>query len=81
MATSTLRQSRFKLAGHVSRHNEPARKLLTWRPDAPRQVGRPYVTLKSIIEEETGLIGKNLLTAMSDRKKWKEDFVNASPNG
>ena len=36
---------------------------------------------KSIIEEETGLAGKYLLTAMSNRKKWKEDFVNVSPNG
>ena len=33
-----------------------------------------------IIEEETGLVGKVLLAAMSDRKKWKEDFVNASLN-
>ena len=45
---------------------------------ASRRIGRPYVTLKSIIEEETVLVGKDLLTAMSDRKKWKEDFVNAS---
>ena len=36
---------------------------------------------RSIIEEETGLVGKDLLTAMSDRKKWKEDLVYASPNG
>ena len=28
-----------------------------------------------------GFVGKDLLTAMSDHKKWKEDFVNASPNG
>ena len=53
-----MRQRRLKLAGHVSRHNEPARKLITWRPDAPRRIGRPYVTLKSIIEEETGCVGK-----------------------
>ena len=79
--TSIVRQRRLKLAGHVSRHNEPAGKLIIWRPDAPRRIGRPYVTLKSIIEEETGLAGKDLLTAMSDRKRWKEDFVNASPNG
>ena len=57
--------------------NEPASKLITWRPDAPRRIDRPYVTLKSIIEEETSLAGKDLLTAMSNRKKWKEDFVNA----
>ena len=31
-----------------------ARKLITWRPDAPRRTGRP--TLKSIIEEETELV-------------------------
>ena len=79
--TSVVRERRLKLAGHVSRHDEPARRLITWRPDAPRRVGRPYVTLKAIIEEDTGLSGKDLLTAMSDRKKWKEDFVNASPNG
>ncbi len=76
-----VRQRRLKLAGHVLRHNEPAGKLITRRPDAPRRVGRPCVTLKSIIEEETGLAGKDSLTAMSDRKKLKEDFVNASPHG
>ena len=76
-----MRQRRLKLAGHVSRHNEPARKLITWRPDAPRRIGRPYVTLKSIIEEKSCLAGKDLSTAMSDCKKWKEDFVNVSPNG
>ena len=79
--TSVVRQRRLKLADHVSRHNEPAEKLITWRPDAPRRNGRTYITLQSIIEEETGLVGKYLLTAMSDRKQWKEDFVNASPNG
>lgn len=79
--TSVVRQRRLKLAGHVSRHNEPAGKLITWLPDAPRRVGRPYVTLKLIIEEETGLAGKDLLTVMSDRQKWKKDFVDASPHG
>ena len=67
--TSVVRQRRLKLEDHVSRHNEPARKLITWRPDAPRRIVHPYATLKSIIEEETGLVGKKLLTAMSDRKK------------
>ena len=32
--TSVVRQRRLKLAGHVSKHNEPARKLITWRQDA-----------------------------------------------
>ena len=58
-----------------------ARKLITWRPDAPRRTGRP--TLKSIIEEETELVSpeKKICWQACQIEEWKEDFVNASPNG
>ena len=42
--------------------------------------GHPCVILKSIIEEETGLAGIRF-DSFVDRKKWEEDFVNASPDG
>ena len=77
--SETVRQRRLSLAGHVSRHEEPAGKLLLWTPNAKRRIGRPYVTLKSIIEEETGLSGQELLAAMADRQRWHLDFVRVSP--
>ena len=63
----------------VCRHDEPAEKLLLWSPDAKRRVGRPYVTLKSIIEEETGLTGTELISAMADRELWQSEFIHVSP--
>ena len=77
--TDVVRRRRLALAGHVTRHNEPAGKLLLWTPDSKRRVGRPYVTLKSIIESDTGLSGVDLMAAMDDRAIWSSNFVNASP--
>ena len=74
-----VQRRRLALAGHVTRHNEPAGKLLLWTPNAKRRVGRPYVTLKSLIEMDTGLTGSELLAAMNDRMVWSSNFVNASP--
>ena len=56
-----VRQRRSALAGHVSRYDEPAEKLMLWCPDAKRRVGRPKITLKAIIEEERGFMGKRVI--------------------
>ena len=77
--TETVRQRRLSLAGHVTRHEVPAGRLLLWTPPSKRRLGRPYITLKNIIEEETGLSGKDLLSAMADRQRWHLDYVCASP--
>ena len=77
--SNVVKRRRLALAGHITRHNEPAGRLLLWTPDAKRRVGRPYVTLKSIIEMDTGLTGSDLLAVMNDRGLWSLNFVNASP--
>ena len=77
--TETVRQRRLSLAGHVTRHEDPAGRLLLWTPPSKRRLGRPYITLKNIIEEETGLSGKDLLSAMADRQRWHLDYVRVSP--
>ena len=77
--SEVVRRRRLALAAHVTCHDEPAGRLLLWSPDAKRRVGRPYVTLKAIIEEETGLTGTDLLSAMADRELWSSEFVNISP--
>ena len=77
--TEIVRQRRLSLVGHVSRHDEPAGRLLLWSPAAKRRAGRPCITLKNIIEEETGLCGQDLLAAMADRERWHLDHVCVSP--
>ena len=64
------------LAGHVSRHNEPAGKVLLWSPEVKQHIGRPHITVKTLLENDTGLSGSQLLTAMEDRASWFENFVN-----
>ena len=66
-----VRQRRLTLAGHVSRHEEPTGRLLLWTPSAKRRIGRPFVTLTNIIEEETGLL--------TDRQCWHLEYVHVSP--
>ena len=71
------------LAGHVSRvtfHEEPAGKLLLWSPEAKRRVGRPHITIKSLLEKDTGLAGPELLTAIKTVSSWSKNFVNVSPS-
>ena len=74
-----VRQRRLTLAGHVSRHEEPAGRLLLWSLSAKKRIGRPFFTLKNIIEEETNLSGQDLLTAMADRQRWHLEYVHVSP--
>ena len=77
--TEIVRQRRLSLAGHVTRHEDPAGRLLLWTPPSKRRLGRPCITLKNIIEEETGLSGKDLLAAMADRLRWHLDYIHVSP--
>ena len=39
----------------MSRHKEPAGKVLLWISEEPRQVGRPNTTLKKVLEDDIGL--------------------------
>ena len=39
----------------MSRHNEPAGKVLLWISEEPRLVGRPNNTLKKVLEDDIGL--------------------------
>ena len=59
-----VKRRRLALAGHVSCHNEPAGKVLLWSPEVKRQVGRPQITVKTLLENDTGLSGSQLLAAI-----------------
>ena len=72
--TEIIRRKRLSLAGHVSRHNEPASRVLLVEPDERRRVGRPKVTLKKILEDDTGLEARELQTVILDRVSWKKNF-------
>ena len=78
--SSVVKCRRLKLAGHVTRHDEPAGKVLLWTPEAKRRVGRPAVTIKTLLVNDTGLVECELSTAMKDRCLWKKNFVNVSPS-
>lgn len=67
LISSIIRQRRLALAGHIMRHNEPASTVLLWEPDERRRIGRPGLTLKKIIDEDTGLQPAELITVMNDR--------------
>ena len=49
-------------------------------PEVKWRVGRPYITIKTLLEKDTGLSGSHLLAAMEDRASWLENFVNVSPS-
>ena len=78
--STVVKRRRLALAGHVSRHNEPTGLVLLWTPEVKRRVGRPYITIKTLLEKDTGLSGSQLLAAMEDRASWLENFVNVSPS-
>ena len=42
-------------------------------------VGRPNVTLKKILLDDTGPTCDELQNVMKDRDRWRSDFVKASP--
>ncbi|KAI0237724.1 Transcriptional adapter 3-B [Lamellibrachia satsuma] len=78
--TTIVRQWRLRLAGHVTRHNETANKVLLWKPDGPRRRGRPTATLQNILGKDTNLSGKNLIAAMKNRNLWKEIIITQHSN-
>eukprot|EP00058_Branchiostoma_floridae_P000288 XP_002585776.1 hypothetical protein BRAFLDRAFT_111142 [Branchiostoma floridae] len=51
--TIVVRSRRLRLAGHVVRHGEMAGEVLLWEPNEPRRRGRPSVTLRKLMLEET----------------------------
>jgi len=53
--SSIVRHRRLGLFGHVSRHNGPTGKHLLWSPEGKRRVGRPHITIKSLLEKDIGL--------------------------
>ena len=61
-----IKRRRLMLAGHVSRRNEPAGKVLLWTPNVRRRVGRPNITLKKALENATGL-----------QQWWRQEFPYA----
>ena len=78
--STVVKRRWLALAGHVSRHNEPAGLVLLWSPEVKRRVGRPYITIKTLLEKDTGLSGTQLLVAMEDQASWLKNFVNVSPS-
>ena len=50
-------------------------RVYAWVPEEPRRIGRPNITLRIIIQDDTGLEGKSLTTAMQDRDSWRKNFV------
>jgi len=76
-----VRRRRLLLAGHTARHDDPAGKVLLWSPEKKKRRGRPRITVKTLIEKDTGLKGVDLYNAMKDRAVWQTDFVNVSPYG
>ncbi|XP_068680522.1 uncharacterized protein [Montipora foliosa] len=77
--SATIKRKRLTLAGHVSRHNEPAGSLIFWSPEEPRRRGRPNTTLKDVLKSDTGLNNDEMRAAMADRLIWKRNFI-MSPN-
>ena len=49
-----VKRRRLALAGHVSRHSEPAGMVLLWSPEVKRRVG---ISVKTLPENDTGLSG------------------------
>ena len=54
---------------------EPIYHVTTLEPDERRRVGRPKITLKKILEDDTGLEARELQTVMLDRVSWRKNFV------
>ena len=77
--SNIMKKRRLALAGHVTRHNEPAKTLLFWTPKEGRKRDRPIITLKDVLQKDTGLTSNELRTAMVDKQVWRKNYV-MSPN-
>ena len=76
-----MKRYRLALAGHVSRHEEPAGKLFLWLSETKCCVGRPCVIIKTLVEKkDTGLSGLELLAARKQHESWYKNIVNVSPS-
>ena len=73
--SATIKRRRLTLAGHVSRHKEPAGSLIFWAPEEPRRRGRPNTTLMDVLKSDTGLNNDEMRAAMTDRSSWKMNFI------
>ena len=73
--SATIKRRRLTLAGHVSRHKEPAGSLIFWAPEEPRRRGRPNTTLIDVLKSDTGLNNDEMRAAMTDRSIWKTNFI------
>ena len=51
----------------VARHSEASDCVILCQTDARRKVGRPRITLKNVLEDDTGLEAEEILTVMFDR--------------
>ena len=56
----------------------PAGRVLLGTPNVCRRVGRPNITLKKVLENDTGMEANKLRTAMLDRMSWRKNFVMAT---
>ena len=46
--SASIKRRRLTLAGHFSRHKEPAGSLIFWAPEEPRRRERPNTTLRRL---------------------------------
>ena len=53
--------------------------MLFWTPEEGRKKGRPNITLKDVLQKDTGLTSNELRTAMADKQVWRNNYV-MSPN-
>ena len=73
--STIIKKRQLALAGHVARHNEPAKTLLFWTPEECRRRGRPSITMKDVLQKDTGLTSNELRIAMADRQIWRKSYV------
>ena len=73
--STIIKRKRLALAGHVARHNEPAKTLLIWTPEECCRRSRPNITLKDVLHKDTRLTSNELRTAMTDRQIWRKNYV------
>ena len=75
-----VKRRQLALAGHISCHSEQTGKVFLSSPTVKQQVRRPHITIKTLLENDTGLLGSQFKAAMEDRASWFENFVNVPPS-
>ena len=74
--STIIKQRRLAVAGHIARHNKPAKTMLFGPPEECRRKGRPSITLKDVLQKDTGLTFNELRTAMADRQIWRKNYMS-----